>query len=542
MSGTLNRAAHYQVHQRLASGGMGEVYLGTMSSPAGNRPVAVKQVAAGHLQLQEAVLRLIAEAKLGFQLRHANICQVLDLVLGDEGAYLILEFVEGMNLRELVKASHTRLDVSVALHAARETARALDYAHRARSGEGAALHTVHGDVTPQNILISVEGEVKLADFGIARALGTASPGSDLVGGTLGFMAPEVVHGNTDHRSDIYSLGATLHYALVGQPPQAAGDISALHAREDLSTALKRILARSVAVRPEDRYSSAAEFESQIALEMARRFPAFTASVAAATVRGTRRSAARKDGARTETLFTIGLDEGGLSLAADDVTQVDVPWLKPPTHTAPPVLSSGTMTLAQTPAAPRSEATVTLGQLPAAPRRSQRPAAVIGIVLTGLAALVIAVFLARSDTGDAISARAPASLASSDAQDPGSLEFAELAEADAGVSDAALPVDVATLPVPLDAGRRRVAVSTGTKANQVRAASEEAEPAFLSVNSTPWGAVEVDGHIVAQETPLLRHAIVPGRHRVVVVFGDGSRSKTRRIHLKSGQRRSLGFVK
>src|SRR5262245_15624481 len=102
MSETLERAARYLIHRPLAAGGMGEIYLGSMASPAGDRPIAVKRVSSGRLVDRAAVDRLVAEARLGFRLTHGNICQVLDLVLVDEGAYLVLEFVDGLDLRALI--------------------------------------------------------------------------------------------------------------------------------------------------------------------------------------------------------------------------------------------------------------------------------------------------------------------------------------------------------------------------------------------------------------------------------------------------------
>ena len=99
--------------------------------------------------------------------------------------------------------------------------RGLDFAHRCSDDHGVKLGLVHGDVTPQNVLLSVEGEVKLADFGIAHALGETGPGVGMRAGTPGFIAPETAHGRRDHRVDIYALGVTLLVALTGSPPMDA---------------------------------------------------------------------------------------------------------------------------------------------------------------------------------------------------------------------------------------------------------------------------------------------------------------------------------
>src|SRR4030095_604144 len=112
----------------------------------------------------------------------------------EEGTFVVMEYVRGCDLRTLLlQLEHEgrTLDAATAVYVAREGARGLDYAHRRTDTAGRALGIVHGDVTPQNILLSSEGEVKLADFGIARAIHTPAPGEGLVGGTPGFMAPEV---------------------------------------------------------------------------------------------------------------------------------------------------------------------------------------------------------------------------------------------------------------------------------------------------------------------------------------------------------------
>src|SRR5690606_25370936 len=308
MADWLDRTPRYLVHQRLAAGGMGEVYLGTMMSPAGRRWVAVKRLASERLRDSEAAARLIAEARLGFQLTHANICQVLDLVVEEAGTYIIMEYVRGLDLRALLRGlrdQRRQLDAASALYVAREVARALDYAHRQTGEDGRMLHVEYGDVTPQNVLLSLEGEVKLADFGIARALGTAAPGTDVRGGTYGYMAPEILTGAFDHRADLFSLGATLHAALTGEPPAAPGATGALRARQDVPPDLVAVIERATAFDPRDRYLSAGEMEQALAFELARRHPGFTPSALSTVVR----TSLASDVAQTEpsdgaTLFSL----------------------------------------------------------------------------------------------------------------------------------------------------------------------------------------------------------------------------------------------
>src|SRR5262249_3281789 len=152
--------------------------------------------------------RIVAEARLVFQLTHANICQVLDLGVNEDGTFIVMEFVDGPDLETLLQKLRKReqwLDIPNALHIVREVAQGLDYAHRRTDAMGHSLTLIHGDVKPKNILLSREGEVKLADFGIARAVRTIAPGNRVSGGTRGFMAPEALGQALNQRSDIYSL-------------------------------------------------------------------------------------------------------------------------------------------------------------------------------------------------------------------------------------------------------------------------------------------------------------------------------------------------
>src|SRR5262249_28286774 len=148
----------------------------------------------------------------------------------------------------------TPLDPACAVHIAREVAQALHYAHRRTDTEGRALMLVHGDVTPRNVLLSEEGEVKLADFGIARALPATAPWSHTRGGTPGFTAPEVSSGAIDHRADIYSLGATLYCALGGTISPTI-ELAALR-KHKIPDDLIEIVARATAAAAQDRFLSA----------------------------------------------------------------------------------------------------------------------------------------------------------------------------------------------------------------------------------------------------------------------------------------------
>jgi serine/threonine protein kinase len=275
-------APAYVFHEQLGEGGMGVVHLGTMRSSAGERQVAIKRL-QGDIDPAAAEL-LAAEARLVFRLTHANICQVLDLALGPDGTFVVMEYVDGLDLQSLLSAlteTGGSLDIGSAVHIARDVAKALDYAHRRADSDGQPLLLIHGDVTPKNILLSREGEVKLADFGIARALG-AAPGNKLIGGTPGYIAPEALGSGSTGCSDVYSLGVTLAVALGGSTPVDTRKLRAI--RPDVSSELMEIIDRATAAQPERRTASAGELEQALSFFLARRFPQHTSSVLAEVVR------------------------------------------------------------------------------------------------------------------------------------------------------------------------------------------------------------------------------------------------------------------
>lgn len=212
--------ARYTPISRLAAGGMGEVWRGEASFPDGHiEEVAIKRVVP-HLA-NNALYRsmLEDEARLGMLLRHPNIVRVYDA--RDQGSFiLVMEYVEGRSLSQLLHkhlAHQAPLPVAVSLHVAREVARALEHAHGAIDELGRELNIIHGDVSPHNVLTSVHGEVKLMDFGLARAsanLTVRDPNK--LSGKWGYLAPELVlRREVSQLNDVFALGIVLWECLTG---------------------------------------------------------------------------------------------------------------------------------------------------------------------------------------------------------------------------------------------------------------------------------------------------------------------------------------
>ena len=219
------RLGQYEITRRLAFGGMAEVFLAKRRGADGFvKDVVIKRILPQHSENADFVSMFRDEARITSQLFHGNIVQVIEFGEQDGQHHLVLEYVDGPSLSTTLAALRERsslLSIVESAHVAAEIARALDYAHRKRDASGVPLQVVHRDVTPSNILLSLEGEVKLADFGIARArarLATTATDAGVLKGKLAYMAPEtLLSGTADPLTDIFALGAVLYAMLTGAP-------------------------------------------------------------------------------------------------------------------------------------------------------------------------------------------------------------------------------------------------------------------------------------------------------------------------------------
>lgn len=219
----------YEVLARLDSGGMAEIFLARARGVAGFEKLVVLKRILPHLAAEEEFVSLfLDEAKTTVALSHGNIVQVFDMGKGEDGDYFIaMEYVAGKNLRRLIRrrveSSGSPLDPVLSVWIACEVLRGLDYAHRRTDPAGKPLGIVHRDLSPHNVLVSYEGEVKVADFGIAKAAGkVVRTETGLIRGKAAYMSPEQAHGESlDGRSDLFSVGILLYELLTGETPFSA---------------------------------------------------------------------------------------------------------------------------------------------------------------------------------------------------------------------------------------------------------------------------------------------------------------------------------
>jgi serine/threonine protein kinase len=268
--------SRYSILRKIADGGTAEIFLARQNGAQGfEKTVVLKRIFASFYADPQFRHMLVDEAHIAMTLNHSNIVQVLDLGEVDGRYFLALELVDGWTLDRTLKraqAAGVPFPPALALYVTAEICRALGYAH-AKARDGKPLGIVHRDVSPHNVLLSNEGEVKLTDFGIAQAQNRKEKSlGNMIKGKISFMSPEQASGTAlDSRSDLFSLG-TMLYAMITRrlPFDAATDYETLMlvksgdylppetARPGLNPELYRVIRKAMSKSPTDRYQKAEE--------------------------------------------------------------------------------------------------------------------------------------------------------------------------------------------------------------------------------------------------------------------------------------------
>lgn len=262
----------YRVDQLLARGGMGEVYLGRITGEHGfERPIVIKLIRTELVSDERVAMMFVDEARIAARLHHRNIVQIIDFDLFDGGAFLVCEHVDGCDLRSLLHQLRAppRYDIAVSIIA--ELGTGLEAAHDASGDDGQPLNLVHRDVSPSNVLLSFHGEVKVADFGVAKARSRSyHTVSNTIKGKAPYMAPEQILGEAiDRRADVFSLGVLL-FEITTRTRLYSASANALAMRQILDgevpdpasrrpgfpPELARIVRKALAREPANRYQTA----------------------------------------------------------------------------------------------------------------------------------------------------------------------------------------------------------------------------------------------------------------------------------------------
>jgi serine/threonine protein kinase len=264
----------YKVVRKLAAGGMAEVFVGESSSLEGfKKSVAIKRVLPHLAENKKFLAMFLDEARISLGFNHANVVQTFDLGRSDSTYFIVMEYVDGTDLKkvwEYLKDTGQMPPLELSAYIISEVCRGLAYAHKLTDGRGTSLRIVHRDVSPPNILLSKEGEIKIVDFGLAKATGQlekTDPG--VVKGKFAYLAPETARGDEiDFRADIFACGILLFELLTGQRLFfGSSDIDTIErVREakvpsirELNTnvpeSLESIVNKALALEPEDRFET-----------------------------------------------------------------------------------------------------------------------------------------------------------------------------------------------------------------------------------------------------------------------------------------------
>ena len=282
------KLGRYELVELLGQGGMGEVWLARISGAGGfEKPCIVKMVLPALVKDRQFVERFLHEGKVLVHLSHSNIAQVYDMRDEEGVLYMALEYVAGVDvwqLMSMLEQQQELIPIPVALFIAWQAAEGLSYAHHKAAPDGSALAIVHRDVSPQNVMVSYEGEIKVIDFGIARSAARShATQAATVLGKLGYMSPEqATAGEVDARADQFALGVLLWELLTGRRFVRAATTPEMMVamtrpplqplpplRSEVDAALDAVVQKALSPSPGDRYPTTDDFGRALLSELAR---------------------------------------------------------------------------------------------------------------------------------------------------------------------------------------------------------------------------------------------------------------------------------
>jgi serine/threonine protein kinase len=272
----------YALFDEIARGGMATVHLGRLRGAIGfSKTVAIKRMHEQVARDRHFVTMFLDEARLAGRIQHPNVVTVFDVIADKGEAYLVMEYVDGAPLSNLLKAADSRgeaIDPKIAVHVIRDALYGLHAAHEATDEKGVPLELVHRDVSPQNILVGADGVARVLDFGIAKAVGRLQDtDSGQIKGKVAYMAPEQLTGRAvDRRADVFAAGVVLWEALAGRRLFAAGSSAetmyrvledAVPSLSDCASELPKALVDAVSVatakEASKRFATALEFAQEL---------------------------------------------------------------------------------------------------------------------------------------------------------------------------------------------------------------------------------------------------------------------------------------
>ena len=524
----------YRLVEPIASGGMADVWRAEVTGAEGVvKEVALKLVRGEHAARSDFVRMFVEEARLASRLGHANVVQLFEFDQIEGRYYIAMELVRGRHLGRVVERARElgiRFGLPRAAQVGADVARALGYAHRLADG-GRPLGLVHRDVSPHNVLVSFEGEVKLADFGIARAMdraGLTDPGT--VKGKVAYMAPEQARGErVDARADVFGLGVVLWELCAGRR---------LFARDSDAATLAAVLSGEPISPP-------SAWNEEIPAELDR-----------AVLRALERDPARRTGSAQELATELAAVLLHIVRSPDEVDlrefmhrlfaeEVEALQAAPPEPTrVRPVAMAAEPVAEPSPVPPPDEPPTRTVAAPAPGRRR------VAWVAAGAAAVGIAALAAGVGRRERPSTSPPprGGYAQDERAEPKATANPTSTSTSTGTATATATIPAVVGPIhdalpsaahadlealELAAGVRPVESAHGLNALAVplRASGD----GILSVNATPWGLVRLNGHAVGDTPQEMR---LPAGHHRVRIERKGQRAVDELVTVKAGARTKL----
>src|SRR4051812_41266771 len=277
--GGMEQFGKYSLIRKIGTGGMAEVFLARTTVAQGlNKTLVIKKIHSAYARSRQFVAMFVDEAKIALGLNHPNVTQVFDFGAVADTYFLAMEYVEGVDLLRLLQEAaraRQRLPYGLSAYVVQQLAKGLDYAHRKTDEFGQPLGIVHRDISPQNVLLSWDGSVKIVDFGIARARDVHEE-QGVIKGKFAYMSPEQARGEpVDCRSDVFAAGIVLFELVCARPLFHGKGKEALEMVKsgaiprpkdfapELPEALERIILRALAFHRSDRFPTARDLQHEL---------------------------------------------------------------------------------------------------------------------------------------------------------------------------------------------------------------------------------------------------------------------------------------
>ncbi len=555
---TAQQFGKYTLLDRIAVGGMAEIFRAKAYGAEGfEREICIKRILPTFNEDPDFVAMFIDEAQVASRLQHANIAQIHDFDKIEGQYYIAMELVEGKDLRRLLHAAKnagTRISVDLGVFVTSEILKGLHYAH-SRKVAGRPLGLIHRDISPHNVLVSFSGEVKITDFGIAKAISRASSTrSGVIKGKTAYMAPEQASGaGVDQRTDLFATGVVMYELCTGERP-FVGDSDAellvrvqkadyrppIQVRPDLSPAVDEVIRRLMTKSPANRYQTASE-----ALRAVASLPMGGGAIALADMMTTLFAPpAHGPKERTEVRERPSGAAGDSPIVASDAGAA--------THTRLPdagvallptlVGESGAAAVG----APADQTRGVTGSLPlgVGDLSTQQLSGRRGRwIASGFAALAVAAGIVawlgtrptKSHTPAAVRVVEPASVSPTEPAPvpalPGIIE-SDTASGARPPSPTLVPSAAATMPDGESVGAAR-----GARAPASLTAAERARLGTLTINVTPWAFV-FEGEKRYGMTPIMSTPLTPGPHTFILENLPLKIHRAYRVQIRAGHESHL----